>query len=135
MNPTTRRIVTTMNAALVSGLFLTTAMAPAHASGGGTRVENDGSCSGSTVWKLKAKPNDSRIEVEGEIDSNKSGQLWSWKIRHNGSVSSKGQSTTKAPSGSFSVERRMVDLNGADSFVFRAVNNKSGEVCRGSVTL
>ena len=135
MNPTTRRIVTTMNAALVSGLFLTTAMAPAHASGGGTRVENNGSCSGSTVWKLKAKPDNSRIEVEGEIDSNKNGQVWSWKIKHNGSVSASGSSTTKGPSGSFSVNRRMVDKAGADTFVLRAVNSKSGEVCRGSVTL
>jgi len=135
MNPTNHRIATALHAALVAAVFVGAAMPAAQASGGGTRVENNGTCSGSTVWKLKAKPDDSRIEVEGEIDSSKSGQVWSWKIRHNGSVSSKGQSTTKAPSGSFSVERRMVDLNGADSFVFRAVNIKSGEVCRGSVTL
>jgi len=135
MNPTTRRILTTMNAALISGLFVSAAMAPAHASGGGTRVENNGTCSGSTVWKLKAKPNDSRIEVEGEIDSNKNGQVWSWKIKHNGTTEATGSSTTKAPSGSFSVNRLLADKAGADRFVLRAVNSKSGEVCRGSVTL
>ncbi len=132
--PTRHRIATCVNVALLTGLLLG-AVAPAEASGGGPRVETRGTCTKSTVWKVKAKEDDSRIEVEGEVDSNKNGQVWSWKMRHNGSISAKGQATTKAPSGSFSVERRMVDLTGPDSFVFRAVNAKTGEVCRGSVTL
>ena len=33
-----------------------------------------GNCSGATDWKLKAKPDDGRLEVEGEVDSNKRGQ-------------------------------------------------------------
>lgn len=132
--PTRYRVATCVSVALLSGL-LTTAAVPAEASGGGPRVENRGSCTKATAWKVKAKADDSRIEVEGEVDSNRIGQVWSWKIRHNGSVSAKGQATTKAPSGSFSVERRMVDLTGPDSFSFRAVNVKTGEVCRGSVTL
>lgn len=133
---TTARLSTALTAALAAGLFASAVIpAAAHASGGGTRVERTGSCSGSTDWKLKAKPDDSRIEVEGEIDSNKNGQVWAWTIKHNGSVSAKGTATTKGPSGSFSVNRRMVDLGGADTFVLRAVNQKSGEVCRGTVTL
>jgi hypothetical protein len=132
--PTRHRVATSVSVALLTG-FLVTAAVPAEASGGGPRVETRGSCSKSAAWKVKAKGDDSRIEVEGEIDSNRNGQVWSWKIRHNGSVSAKGQATTKAPSGSFSVERRMVDLTGPDSFAFRAVNVKTGEVCRGSVTL
>ncbi|MEZ5094913.1 MAG: hypothetical protein R2731_01470 [Nocardioides sp.] len=92
-----------------------------------------GSCSGSATWKLKAKPRDGRIEVEGEVDSNKNGQTWRWKIKHNGTVSARGRATTKPPSGSFSVNRRMVDLSGKDVFVFRATHN--GQVCRGKVSL
>ncbi|MCB0909776.1 MAG: hypothetical protein KDB63_21975 [Nocardioidaceae bacterium] len=132
--PTRCLVATCANVALLTGV-LVAAAAPAEASGGGPRVEKRGPCTKSAVWKVKAKGDDSRIEVEGEVDSNRNGQVWSWKIRHNGSVSAKGQSTTKAPSGSFSVERRMVDLTGPDSFVFRAVNVNTGEVCRGSVTL
>src|SRR3954447_10946808 len=72
-------------------------VAPAQASGGGgDAVRKSGNCSGSTNWKLKAKPDDGRIEVEGEIDSNRVGQMWTWRIVHNGSVSAQGSKTTKA---------------------------------------
>lgn len=93
-----------------------------------------GGCSGGTDWKVKASPEDGRIEVEGEIDSNRSGQTWHWRLKHNGSVSAKGTGTTGGRSGSFEVRRVLVDLGGADTFVFRARNAGSGEVCRGSVT-
>jgi hypothetical protein len=131
----TRRIATTLNAALVTGVLMTAALPAAHASGGGIKVTDNGTCSGATVWKLKAKPDNSKIEVEGEIDSNKNGRVWTWTIKQNGTVAAKGQSTTKAPSGSFSVNRRLDNLAGSDTFVLRAVNTSSGEVCRGSVTL
>src|SRR3954449_328860 len=111
-------------------------VAPAQASGGGgDAVRRSGNCSGSTDWKLKAKPDDGRIEVEGEIDSNRVGQTWTWRIVHNGRVSAKGSKTTHAPSGSFRVERRLVNLAGADKLVFKASNPKSDETCRGVVTI
>jgi hypothetical protein len=90
-----------------------------------------GPCSGSSDWKLKASPEDGRIEVEGEVDSNKVGQTWRWRILHNGEVSARGKKTTKAPSGSFEVRRLLVDLRGDDGIGWRARNPKSGEVCRG----
>jgi hypothetical protein len=94
-----------------------------------------GSCSGSADWKLKVKPDDGRLEVEGEVDSNRNGQTWRWRIVHNGSVSASGTRVTRAPSGSFEVERRVVNSRGRDTIVFRARNPRSGEVCRGSVTV
>jgi hypothetical protein len=117
----------------VSTLTLTTMVAPAFASGDDA-VQRSGSCSGSTDWKIKAKADDGRIEVEAEIDSNKVGQTWKWKLKQNGSVVTSGTSTTKAPSGSFSVERKPANKAGTDHFVFRAVNPKSGEVCRATVS-
>ena len=54
---------------------------------------------------------------------------------HNGSVSARGWATTHAPSGSFSVERRMVNLGGTDKIVFKARNPRTGEVCRGVVRI
>jgi hypothetical protein len=97
-------------------------------------VVKSGSCSGATSWKLKASPEDGHIEVEGQVDSNKSGQSWNWRILHNGSVSAKGTRTTAAPSGSFDVRRVLVDVSGADKVVFKASNTKSGETCRGALT-
>jgi hypothetical protein len=107
-------------------------VAPAIAShGGGDDVRTNGRCSGSAHWKLKAKPDDGRLEVEGEIDSNRSGQVWHWTFKHNGSVSATGTRRTAGPSGSFEVGRRMTNLAGKDHFVFRATHR--GQVCRGTV--
>ena len=54
-------------ALLVTGAPLATS---AVASGGNDdRVIRTGSCSGSADWKLKAKSDDGRIEVEWEVDS------------------------------------------------------------------
>ena len=101
--------------------------------GGGDddRVIRTGSCSAGAGWKLKVKADDGRLEVEGEIDSNVAGQRWRWTIRHNGSVSDRGTATTTARSGSFEVERTIVDLAGTDAVVFRAV--RDSQVCRGVV--
>ena len=93
-----------------------------------------GNCSGRADWKLKASPENGRIEVEGEVDSNRVGQKWSWKIKHNGSLSASGTKTTVAPSGSFEVRRVLVNVRGADDILFKARNVKSGQVCRGALT-
>ena len=102
-------------------------------SGGGDddRVIRTGGCSGGAHWKLKVKTDDGRLEVEGEIDSDVAGQQWRWTLRHNGSVSDRGTGTTSGRSGSFEVERRMVNLAGTDAITFRAV--RDGQVCRGVV--
>ena len=90
-----------------------------------------GGCSAGADWKVKVKTDDGRLEVEGEIDSNVSGQRWAWTLRHNGSVTERGSSTTTGRSGSFEVERKIVDLAGTDTVAFRAV--RDGQVCRGVV--
>jgi hypothetical protein len=106
--------------------------APAQAKDG--EVIRRGSCSGSADWKLKASPEDGRIEVEGEVDSNVNGQTWKWKLIHNGSVTARGTATTAGASGSFDVERTVVDLKGDDNLKFRAQNTDSDESCTGSLT-
>ncbi len=98
---------------------------------GDDRVERTGSCSEGARWDLKVKTDNGRLEVEGEVDSNQNGQQWSWKFRHNGKVSAKGKKSTAGPSGSFSVERRMVNLQGTDKVVF--VARHDGQTCRGVV--
>jgi hypothetical protein len=123
--------VTTLSAL---ALPLTTA-APALARHGGGEVRTHGGCDGPAVWKLKVKPDSGRIELEGEVDSFHNGQVWDWKIKHNGSVSARGSSTTSGASGSFTVHRRMANLAGTDAFVFRAERRADGDVCRGTISL
>ena len=127
---TTRRAAAAALLAGTTTLGLLSTTAPANASGD-DRVERTGQCSGSARWDLKVKTDDGGLEVEGEVDSNVNGQTWSWRIVHNGSVSARGTATTRGPSGSFSVERRLVDLQGTDKVVFRARHD--GQTCRGVV--
>ena len=119
------------SAVLALGAPALTSSASASHGGDDDRVIKTGSCSGGADWKLKVKTDDGRLEVEGEVDSNQSGQSWSWKIKDNGSVAAKGSATTGGRSGSFSVERKIADQPGTDTVVFRAKH--SGEVCTGTI--
>jgi hypothetical protein len=103
---------------------------PASASHGGRGdVTKTGMCSGSSDWKLKLSPDDGRIEVEFEVDSNKVGQTWHVRILENGSRIFSGNRVTKAPSGSFTVRKLADNPPGTDSFTARATNTASGETC------
>jgi hypothetical protein len=127
LRPVSLAAVTVMTASLAL------VAAPATASGGDDdRVIRTGSCSGSADWKLKVKTDDNRLEVEGEVDSNTSGQKWVWKVKDNGSVAAKGSTTTGGPSGSFSVERKIADQTGTDKVVFKA--SSAGQTCRGVIS-
>ena len=122
-------------AVAASTLAVVGAAAPAtvaHASGGDATIRT-GSCSGAANWKIKAKPDDGRMEVEGEIDSNRSGQTWQWNLRRNGHLVTSGSARTAGRSGSFSVERRAGDSSGRDTFVFRASHH--GQTCVARVTV
>lgn len=94
-----------------------------------------GDCSAATNWKLKAKPDDGRIEVEFEVDSNKSGQRWTYKIRHDGNEVASGARTTAGRSGSFSVERRVQDAAGVHKISASAKNARTGETCKASLSI
>ena len=74
MNITTRRLGSAALAVLMIGGL--TATAPASAKDGDGRVIVRGDCSSSADWKLKAKPDDGHIEVEFEVDTNRSGRRW-----------------------------------------------------------
>ena len=108
------------------------AMAPV-ASAGNDDVIREGSCSGSSDWKLKLSPEDGQIEVEFEVDSNVVGQTWNVKIFQNGSQIFHGKRVTKAPSGSFEVRRLANDTPGVDKFRGRATH--AGETCVGTAQI
>jgi hypothetical protein len=93
-----------------------------------------GTCTGGATAKLKAKPDDGRLETEFEVDQNRNGVTWTVTIRRNGVRAVSTKATTKAPSGSFSVERRLANGSGADRISARATS-PSGQVCKASVTV
>jgi hypothetical protein len=107
---------------------------PATAAANDRDVIREGSCSGRSDWKLKLSPENGRIEVEFEIDSNRNGQTWNVTLKRDGNVFFRGQRTTQGPSGSFEVRRVISNGAGSDTVVGRAVNPQTGEVCRGEVT-
>jgi hypothetical protein len=104
--------------------------------GGGSKslVKVTGSCTGSSTSKLKSKPDNSRLETEFEVDQNRSGVKWKVRIRLNGDLVVAKSVTTKAPSGSFSIERRLKNAAGSDRITARATS-PSGEVCTASLTI
>jgi hypothetical protein len=113
----------------VSLVSLATALPAIPATANDADVIHRGDCSGRTNWKVKASPEDGRVEVESEIDSRRIGRTWNWRLVHNGSISARGSSTTKSPSGSFTVRRLVLNLSGTDHLKFRAANPRSGELC------
>ena len=117
--------------ALLAGPVIALAAIPAAALAGGDdrEVRQAGRCDGSSSSKIKVKEDDGRLEVEFEVDQNRTGKTWKVKIKDNGDVAFRGKAVTKAPSGSFSVEKRIDDLAGEDSIVATGKNPDSGERC------
>ena len=120
------RIRTLLATAIIAGATLAL---PATTFAKDGDVLRTGSCSGSADWKLKVGPEDGRLEVEFEVDSNRVGQTWRVKIKDNGVLRYNALRTTLAPSGSFEVERRIPNMAGTDQIVARARNVNSGQLC------
>jgi hypothetical protein len=119
-----------VQAAIAASMLVTLVGAqPALAKDGD--VVRTGACSGSADWKLKLSPENGKIEVEYEVDSNRAGQTWHVRILKNGTRIFAGARTTQAPSGSFTVRVVTRNTAGSDSFKARAVNAASGETCVG----
>src|SRR5215213_3472320 len=103
-------------------------------SGGSKAKRAAGTCTGRSSAKLKVKPRNGRLETEFEVDQNRNGVRWTVRIRRDGKSVVKTRARTKAPSGSFSVERRLRNPAGRDRIVARATS-ASGEVCKAAVTV
>jgi hypothetical protein len=121
----------TVTAAALSGVAM---VAPAADAKGGVAPKVASGACATGSWKLKAKPDDGRLEVEYQLDTNRNGQVWSVKITDNTTHRVFfANRTTKAPSGSFSVNIRPVNRAGTDHLVATA---KRGQVtCTGRLAL
>jgi hypothetical protein len=114
-------------------VFAVAGTTAAHAKSGD--VIRRGACSGTSDWKLKLSPDNGKIEVEYEVDSNKVGQTWRVRLFENGNRIFSGHKTTKAPSGSFTVRDLANNTAGGDSFRARASNSATNEVCGGKASI
>jgi hypothetical protein len=117
----------TSAAALVATVAASVAVGvatPAYAKGGHDAVRSSKACSTGTL-KLKAKHDDGRIEVEAELDTNRNAQRWAIRILDNGVTAFKGARTTHAPSGSFSVEKRIANRAGTDVIKVRVARGST----------
>jgi hypothetical protein len=112
------------------------AVEPGDDRGGATRkvMRHAGSCTSGSHSKLQVKRSGGRLETEFEVDQNRSGAKWSVRLRRNGKSVARTSATTKAPSGSFSVARRIGDPAGHDRITAKATS-RSGEVCKAAVTI
>jgi hypothetical protein len=120
---------------LIPVLALAVVPATAAAKHGGSGAKTvAGSCTKSATSKLKVKPDNGRLETEFEVDQNRNGVRWHVTIRRNGKVAVRTSARTKAPSGSFSIERRLGNAAGKDRISARATS-PSGEVCTASLSI
>ena len=127
------KMVRVMLGAAIAATLIGAVALPATAAAGD--IIRQGSCSGSTDWKLKVKPDNGRIEVEYEVDSNVVGQTWRVRIAKNGTSVFAGSRVTQAPSGSFEVRLWTADGAGVDRFRAAAKNPATGETCVGFASI
>jgi hypothetical protein len=90
-------------------------------------------CEQNSDVRLNVKPidgNGDRFEVVGAVFS-PDDDVWSWKLRHNGDLSSQGEVKARDDiDRSFRISRTMLDFYGVDNVIFRAENEQTGEVCK-----
>jgi hypothetical protein len=90
-----------------------------------------GVCTQQSTSKLKLTRDDRGIEVELEVDQNRSGVPWKVTLRRNGARVASLTATTRAPSGSFEIRRLIADRPGKDRISARATR-AAGETCTAS---
>lgn len=126
-----------LSAAALSG-------APALAVDGGAakvveRVVERDNCDPDTPTRAKLKVealdgNSTRLLVTSTVWTNDD-DVWLWKLKHNDEVSDDGRARGGADSDvGFRVIRLMLNFPDPDDVVFRAENQRTGEVCRVSTT-
>ena len=120
---------------IATALVSLAAVAAPGVAAAGDDVRSTGKCSGSSTAKIKVKPDDGRLEVEFEVDQNKNGARWKVRIKDNGKVAFRGSARTKAPSGSFSVEKRIDNQPGTDRVKGIGRNPATGERCVAKVRI
>ena len=128
---------TKIRAAVATAAIAATVLSPAMTSAANANdvaKVNSGGCSGAASWKLKLAPRNGGIEVEYEVDTNRTGQRFKVSLFHQGNRVMRTVRTTRGISGSFSLHDRQANLRGADHVRARAVSLANGQTCVGRAT-
>jgi hypothetical protein len=118
--------------AIGAGCSIAAALAVTAPTATATATDDDGvhvagRCSGATSSELGLERDDGRIEVELEVDQNRTGVRWRVELRRAGKVVFSGTRRTAGRSGSFSLERKIA--RSAAPVTIRARATRAGEVC------
>jgi len=117
---------------LLAALAVPAGASARHGNDGRGEVRAAGTCGGSARSELELKARDGGIEAEFEVDHARRGSLWRLTFSQEGRVVWRG--SARARSGSFSIERRLRNLAGADRVSVRA-SGPRGVTCRVTATL
>jgi hypothetical protein len=123
--------------AVLSVLVLPSAALADH--GGGNRgrphdVRVRGTCGKGATARLRLRERGGRIDVAFEVEHTRAHRTWKVVIVRDGLIAWRGSARTRAPSGSFSVERRIANFSGADRVTARA-GGPRGLTCTASAIL
>ena len=131
------RTTNTRTAAAVTAALLLGGLVSASPAEAGDRdfKARSGSCSRFSNWDLKAKPDHRRLELEFSVESRRAGQAWRVRILDNGRRVYAGKRVTNRLSRSLSVDRLVANRRGPDRLVGWARNMRTGEVCRGRLSI
>jgi hypothetical protein len=116
--------------ALLLALFALSLLAvPAALAKGGKpgAVRIQGVCTKQSTSKMKLSREDRGIELEFQVDQNRSGVPWKVTLSRNGKAVVSFTAKTRAPSGSFDIHRVIAGRLGADRI--KAVATRSTETC------
>ena len=94
-----------------------------------------GTCTGRSAVKMKASPENGRLEVELEVDENRVGRRWRVTLSKPTKVVFRGVRRTTGPSGSFELRRVVANNAGADRITGQARELRTGERCRVTLTI
>jgi hypothetical protein len=105
-----------------------------HGDGGDLEVRIRGKCSAGSVWRLRARAEDGKIEIEFRVEPRRRTGLWQIIVLHERRIALRR--TLRAPSGGGSVELRttVADWWGTDDLVIRATGPRN-ETCRAAATV
>ena len=113
--------------AALLGVAVALAAAPAGSAKDGDVLVR-GTCTKSSTSKLKLSDEDGRIEVEFEVDQNRTGVRWNVVLFQNGRRIARMSRVTRGRSGSFEARVVAANTSGKDAFRARATS-PSREVC------
>ena len=100
------------------------------------RARTAGTCTAGSESTLKANPpRNGRIEVEFEVESHVSGQIWRIRMDDNGATFFSGSKKTRAPGGSFEARAFAKNRAGTDRITASATNPATGETCTASISV